>query len=328
MAWTIVSTVDLSGVPEAAAALEAVGVLENLLPDRHIVLAHLGACDAYMASAAVRIDEEFLSRAGRLRVIGSPHTGTDHMDLDRIAERGIELFTIAREGKLLEGFTATSELAFALLLALVRRLPAALEAARRGDWARERFSGFQLLGKTFGVLGLGRLGRMSARIAKGFGMRVISHDVADVSIDGVEMVGFDTLLRESDALSIHVHLNEETRGLIDAPALSRMKPSAILLNTSRGAIVDEAALLEALRSGRLGGAGLDVVDGEWLSREELAAHPLIAYARQHDNLLIVPHIGGSTIESIYGARVFMARKLADYLRRQATHSTSVAATHS
>ncbi|MBT5415216.1 MAG: hypothetical protein HOH66_07200 [Rhodospirillaceae bacterium] len=313
--WRILNTLDLSGAPEAVAALEELGELVSLPAERDAVLDALPGFDAYLASASVRIDEEFLARAARLRVIGSPSTGTDHMEVEAIRERGIALFDIAREFDLINSFSATAELAFGLILSLVRHLPPAVAAAREGDWARERFSGFQLLGKTLGILGLGRLGNISARIGNGFAMRVIAHDIRAVEAPGVETVDFETLLHESDILTIHVHLTETTRDMIDTGALARMKPGALLINTSRGAVVDEAALLSALESERLAGAGLDVIDGEWL--DDKRGHPLIAYAKAHDNLVITPHIGGATTESIYGARVFMARKLADFLRAEA-----------
>ena len=315
MTWTVVNTLDLSGAPEAVAALQATGRLVSLPPERARVLGAMADADAYLANASVIVDREFLDAAPRLRVIGSPSTGTDHMDLAAIDARGIARLDISKEYELINGFTATSELAFGLLLAVDRHLKPAFAAADRGDWARERFTGFQLFGKTLGILGLGRLGTISARIGQGFGMRVIAHDVCPVSVPAVEMVGLDRLLAEADVLTIHVHLTPATEGLIGADAFRRMKPNAILINTSRGRIVDEAALLEALETGRIAGAGLDVIDGEWLSDETRARHPLVAYARRHDNLVISPHIGGATTESIYGARVFMARKVVDYLRR-------------
>jgi len=322
MNWHILNTLDISGAPEAAAALSEVGQLVNMEPEREAVLAAIAEVDAYMISVKVKIDKEFLDAAPRLRLIGSPHTGTDHLDLDEISARGIELFTITKEIELLEGFTATSELTFALLLALVRKLPQALEATKQGIWAREHYTGFQLHQKTMGILGLGRLGKISARIAQGFGMKVLACDIADIEAEGVEMVDFDTLFSQSDVVAVHIHLNDETRGLVDARAMDLMKAGAIILNASRGAIVDEVALLAALKSNHLGGAGLDVIDGEWLSQAELLEHPLVAYSRDHENLLIAPHIGGSTTESIYGSRVFMARKMADYLRRLENHSTT------
>jgi D-3-phosphoglycerate dehydrogenase / 2-oxoglutarate reductase len=316
MNWTVVNTLDLSGAPEAVAALEAAGRLVSVPPERAKVLPAMAEADAYLASASVIIDDEFLDASPQLRVIGSPSTGTDHMDLTAIDRRGIVRFDIAKEYDLINSFTATSELAFGLLLALNRRLKPAFAAADQGDWARERFTGFQLNGKTLGVLGLGRLGKISARIGQGFGMKVIAHDVSPIDALGLRMVDFGTLLAESDVLTIHVHLTRQTEGIIGERAFARMKQNAILLNTSRGRIVDEVALLKALEGRRIAGAGLDVIDGEWLTDEKRAAHPLVVYARSHDNLIISPHIGGATKESIYGARVFMARKVADWLLSQ------------
>lgn len=315
--WRILNTLDLTGAPEAVAAIEEAGELVSLPPDRDLVLERIADFDIYFASAEVRVDTQFLDAATRLKLIGSPSTGTDHLDREEIREHGVACMDIATEYELINSFTATSELAFGLLLSLVRNIPAALLAARQGEWARERLSGFQINRKTLGVLGLGRLGRITARIGQGFGMRVIGHDIREVSVDGVENVTFDELLRQADVLSIHIHLTPSTDGLIGRAELAKMKRTAILLNTSRGRIVDEAALLAALQGKEIAGAGLDVIDGEWLTQEELLRHPLIAYAREHENLLISPHIGGATTESIYGARVFMAQRIAEWIRGQA-----------
>jgi D-3-phosphoglycerate dehydrogenase / 2-oxoglutarate reductase len=320
MSYTIVNTLDLSGAPEAGAALTAAGKLVTLPPERAQVLPALKEADAYLANARVLIDDVFLDAAPKLKVIGSPSTGTDHMDLAAIDRRGIVRFDIARERALLDSFTATSELAFALLLMVNRQLKPAIVAAEKGAWPRDRFTGFQLAGKTLGILGLGRLGTISSRIGQGFGMKVIAHDIASTSAPGVEMVDFNALLARSDALTIHIHLNAKTDGLIDASALARMKTSAILINTARGRIVHEVALIDALRNRTIAGAGLDVIDGEWMTEKERSAHPLIAFAREYDNLVISPHVGGATVESIYGARVFMARKIADYLRSCASRA--------
>ena len=309
----IISNCDLSGAPDAVATLEELGQVLCLGDDRDRTLAEIGDCDAVMAYPTVRIDRELLDRAPNLKLVGSPHTGRDHLDQNFLAERGITLFHIAEEYDLLNSFSATSEMAFSLLLSVVRKIPQAFEAAKQGHWQREKFAGFQLLGKTLGILGLGRLGGISAHIGQGFGMNVIANDIREVSVASVEMVDFHTLLERSDVLSIHIHLNNETEGLIDAPAIARMKQGAIILNTSRGRIIDEAALLAGLESGHLGGAGLDVIDGEWLSDDERVRHPLVDYSRQHGNLVIVPHIGGSTTESIYGARIFMAKKMTAWL---------------
>lgn len=310
MGLRILNTLDLSGCPEVFAYFDTIGTVETLPAEYDAVYARIGEFDAYLASASVVVDPAMVQRAARMKVIGTPSTGTDHLDKAAIAQAGIACFDIAKEYDLIRGFTATSEMAFSLILNLARNVLPAVEAAKQGDWARERFSGFQLLGKTLGILGLGRLGEISARIGQGFGMNVQATDIRDVSVPGVRMVDFDTLFRTSDVVSVHVHLRPETDGLVGERAIGMMKPGAILINTSRGRIVEETALLAALQQNRIR-AGLDVIDGEWL--DDLTDHPLIRHARQHDNLIIVPHIGGSTKESIYGARIFMARKVADFL---------------
>lgn len=310
--FKVLNTLDLSGCPEAVAAFDGIATVDTLPWDYDAVLEVIGEYDAYLASTSVRVDAAMVARGKKLKVIGSPATGTDHLDIKAIDAAGIPRFDIARELDLLRSFSATSELGFTLLLGLNRKLCQAAAAVNSGDWARERFTGFQLLGKTLGILGLGRLGTISARIGQGFGMRVIAHDVRDVSVEGVDMVDFDTLFRQADVVTIHVHLRDDTRHLVDRRALGLMKPNAILINTSRGGLIDEAALLSALQENRIAGAGLDVIDGEWM--DDILQHPLVQYARDHDNLLIVPHIGGATTESIYGARVFMARKVAEFLK--------------
>jgi D-3-phosphoglycerate dehydrogenase len=314
MRYRVLSMSDLPAYPEAMAALAPVADVVELPAGREGLLEAIGGFDAYFATLAVRADGKVLERAKRLRVIATPSTGLDHIDLAAAAERKIAILSLKDDTEFLDRITATAELAWGLLLATVRRLPWAFEAARRGEWARDRFRGRQLSGKTLGVLGYGRLGRMVARYGLAFRMRVLACDVRPVEPEaGVALVDLDTLLRESDVLSVHVHLTEANRGLLGAKEFARMKTGAVLVNTSRGAIVDEPALLAALESGRLAGAGLDVICGEWDA--DLAGHPLIRYASAHENLVISPHIGGVTAESQRLAMAHTAEKLLHYLER-------------
>jgi len=162
----------------------------------------------------LRTDREVLDQATRLRAIATPSTGLDHIDVAYAARKGIRVISLRDETELLDSITATAELAWGLLLAVVRHIPWAFDAAKRGHWARDEFRGHQMSGKTLGVLGYGRLGRMVAEYGKAFRMRVLACDVREMAPeDGVEMVSFETLLRESDILTIHVHLTEETRGI-------------------------------------------------------------------------------------------------------------------
>jgi D-3-phosphoglycerate dehydrogenase len=269
----------------------------------------ISTCDIYLASAAIRVDKDFLKKATKLKVILSPSTGVDHLDINEIKKKNIKLITITKEIKLLETFSATSEIAFALILNLYRNIIPANKSALNGIWAREKFSGRQLLGKTIGILGLGRLGVITARIALGFGMKVVAYDIKKKNIKGVKMLSMNKLFKMSDIVSVHVHLNSKTAGLIDRKFLTAMKKNSILINTSRGAIINEKDLLHVLKRKIIAGAGLDIINGEWLSKKELLEHKLINYARKNNNLIILPHIGGSTIESIVGARIFICNKL-------------------
>ncbi|MDB9761482.1 hypothetical protein OAC06_01575 [Alphaproteobacteria bacterium] len=308
----ILNTLDISGVPEMDRIFNKHQLI-NIKPERDIAIKEIVDSDAYLASAAIQIDEDFLKHAKNLKIIGSPSTGTDHMDLNLIKNKGICCYDISKEFDLINSFTATSELVFTLLLSFIRKIIPASQDANNGIWAREKYSGVQLLNKTFGIIGLGRLGKISAKIAKGFGMNIIAYDTNEKNVNGVQMVDLDYLSRKSDFISIHVHLNSSTENLINLDLFKKMKETAIIINTSRGKIINEKDLILALKNNLISGACLDVIDGEWLTKKELYEHPLVKYSRINDNLLLSPHIGGATEESIYGARLFMAKKIASFL---------------
>jgi D-3-phosphoglycerate dehydrogenase / 2-oxoglutarate reductase len=294
--WTMLNMADITASPRLFEPLEPCVEVVSMAPSHAALLKSIPRFDIYFASLHVCMNREVLERARRLRVIVTASTGLDHIDTDFAVERGITVLSLKADTRFLDSVTATAELTWALLLATVRRLPWAFAAVQQGRWARDEFRGRQLSGKTLGVLGYGRLGRMVAEFGKAFRMRVLACNNTPVAAaPGIPLVSFERLLEESDVLSIHIHLTEQNRRLIDASALARMKPGAILINTSRGGIVDEAALLDALDSGHLGGAGLDVIDGEW--QPDLRSHALIAYSRTHQNLVISPHIGGVALEA-------------------------------
>lgn len=316
MRWKVLSMADITACPQVLDLLAATAAVTPHEADADALRQLLPNFDAYLASLHVRLDKESLAAATQLRVIATPSTGLDHIDIDYAEARGIEIISLKDDIAFLDSITATAEMAWCLLLATVRRLPWSFASACAGEWARDAFRGHQISGKTLGILGYGRLGRMVAEYGKAFRMNVIACDNKPVAAaPGVSMVDFATLLRESDVLSVHIHLNESNRGLIGEEALRAMKPGAVLINTSRGAIVDETALFAALNSGHLGGAGLDVIDGEW--NADLKSHPLIRYANGHQNLVISPHTGGVTYESQAAAYTRTVEKLRDFLEAQA-----------
>jgi D-3-phosphoglycerate dehydrogenase / 2-oxoglutarate reductase len=266
--------------------------------------------DIYISSAKIKVDKKFLNKSKNLRLILSPSTGTDHLDMNEIKKRKIKCIHIAKERKLLDTFTATSELVFALLLFINRSLIQNYFSAISGNWIRDKFTARQLYGKTLGIIGLGRLGKITAKIANGFGMKVIGFDKnKKIKLNKVKNVSLNTLLIKSDVISLHIHLNKKNENFINRKKISIMKDDVTLINTSRGKIINEKDLLYYLKLRKKFKAGLDVIDGEWLSKKDLKQHKLIKYANKNDNLIIVPHIGGATNESIYGARSFIINKL-------------------
>ena len=300
--------------PQAVARLERVGRVELADLDRPGLLAGVAEADVLWVRLRHRVDDEVLAAGPRLRVVVTPTTGLDHLDLEAADRRGVRVVALRGEIEFLREIRATAELTIALMLALLRNLPEAAEHVREGGWDRDRFRGHELHEKTVGVVGMGRLGTIVARYLQAFGARVIAADPHRAPAEvpaGVELTGLDDLLRRADLVTLHVSLSDATCGLLGAAELARMREGAWMVNTARGELVDEDALLEALRTGRLAGAALDVLRGERPSG--MADHPLVRHAREHGNLVITPHIGGATSESMAKTEQFLADRLAGIL---------------
>ncbi len=313
----LVCAADLSHLPAVEELLEASFELRRARPATPDNLARLlPQADAYFAALEVQLTEELISLAPLLQVIATPSTGLDHLDLAAAAAHDIAVLGLKDERALLDRITATAELAWALALACARRLPESFDAARRGHWARDELRGRQLAEKTFGIIGCGRLGTIIADYARAFRMSVLGYDLRDVRIEGVDPVPLDELLACSDVVSLHIHLTEANRGFMNRNRLRRMKPGSILINTSRGAIVDESAVLDALNTGPLAAYGTDVIEGEW--RDDLDRHPLVRHARERGNVVITPHIGGVTFESQAMAYEHTAGMLIEHFKKSET----------
>ncbi|MBA7568370.1 Hydroxypyruvate reductase [subsurface metagenome] len=298
--------------PEVFTLLEEISEIRYEEPDQQRLLELIPQYAAYYCSLQVQVTRQVIDAAERLRAIATPSTGLDHIEIEYARSKGITIISLKEDYVFLKNITATAELAWALLLGVLRKIPWGFESARQGIWGRDIYRGHQLSGKTIGILGYGRLGEMVAEYARAFRMKVIASDLKRIKAEWVRQVDFDTLLEEADILSIHIHLSPDTRGLIGAKAFAKMKQGIVIINTSRGAIIDEQAFLEALETGKVAAAGLDVIEGEWC--RDLADHPLIRYAREHDNLLISPHVGGVTFESQAKAYARAATKLADFFK--------------
>jgi lactate dehydrogenase-like 2-hydroxyacid dehydrogenase len=263
---------------------------DPLPPPRDELLRRVHGVEGLLSLLTDRVDDELLDAAGPgLRVVSNFAVGFDNIDLPACTRRGIPVGNTP--GVLTE---TTADLAFALLMAAVRRLPEGYDYVRAGKW--KTWGPLLLLGAdvhhaTLGIVGFGRIGREMAKRAHGFDMTVLVHDAYPPGAEeqaalGVSAVPFDELLARSDVVSLHVNLTPETHHLIDAAALARMKPTAILVNTSRGPVVDQAALADALRREAIGGAALDVTDPEPMAPDD----PLLAFP----TCLVVPHIASAS----------------------------------
>jgi len=254
--------------------------------------------------SSTRFTENVFGQCPDLRLLSLWGTGTDNVDLTAAARHGVTVTNTP-------GVSATSiaEHALTLMLAVARRIPRLDVEVRRGGWPRGHAA--QMHGKTLGIIGLGAVGRRFARLGAGIGMRVIAWTMHPDPALGYELVSLDDLLRSADVVSLHLRLSAETRGFIGKREFEKMKPSAIFINTARGPIVDEQALLEALAARRITGAGLDVFDMEPLP----AHHPLSLL----DNVVLTPHCAGVTPEALEAGLELSITNVWNFLEGRPTH---------
>ena len=294
--------------PLARARLERFARVSEGPLTRDELLRALQDVDVLIVRLGHHIDRDVLAAAPALRVISSATTGLDHIDLQAARERGIRVISLRGERAFLDSVRATVEHTWALMLTLLRVTHRAAAHAEAGGWDRDRFRGRELAGKHLGIVGLGRIGSAVARIAGAFQMGVSAYDPFVEAWP--DSVGRTTSLRDlmalSDVMSIHVPLNDTTRDLIGVDELAALPAGAIVVNTSRGGVLDEDAVVRSLRSGHLGGAALDV---QKVEEGGSVNEALLAWAREHPNLLLTPHIGGATYESMEKTEIFMTEKL-------------------
>ena len=278
------------GLQQVLAATSADLWEDELPPPRDELLRRVRGVEGLLSLLTDRVDDELLDAAGdQLRVVSNYAVGFDNVDVPACTRRGIPVGNTP--GVLTE---TTADLAFALLMAVARRVAEGYDYVRADRW--QTWGPLLLLGSdvhhaTLGIVGFGRIGREMAKRGRGFDMRILYHDVQRASAEderelGARYAEMDELLAESDFVTLHVNLTPETRGLMNAEAFARMKPNAVLVNTSRGPVVDQAALYDALRAGRPGGAGLDVTDPEPMRADD----PLLTLP----DCLVVPHIASAS----------------------------------
>ncbi|WP_411730499.1 hydroxyacid dehydrogenase [Paeniglutamicibacter sp.] len=250
---------------------------------------------------AERFDRDKIAASPRLRIIARHGVGTDNVDIDSATAAGIWVTTTPGSNS-----RAVAEHVFALLLSMARNVPYGSAATAQGQWseAKPHMVGFELHGKTLGLLGFGNISRMVLDIAKGFGMHALVHDpyveAAGIEAAGAQPATLAQAIAGSDVLSLHLPLTEQTTHLIDAVALATMRRGAVLINTSRGGLVDETALVTALRDGHLAAAGLDVLEGESVDMKDPLPHSRIPVGGV-PNLIVTPHVAGQSAEAFLAA---------------------------
>ena len=268
--------------------------------------AEIGACDALVVRSRTKVTAAVIQAGTRLKVIGRAGVGVDNIDLTAAAAAGIPVVNSP-----LAATTAVAEMTLGLMLALARQLPALDASMKMGKWEKSAFMGSELNGKTLGILGMGRIGSQLARYAAAFGMQILAYDPhrapQAVRLLGAQIAGFDEILASSDYISLHLPLTDETRGLLRREQFAKMKPGVRLVDTARGGIVDEAALCEALDSGQVAGAALDVFSVEPVPPGSIATHPRV---------IATPHIAAQTEEAQRRAGIAIAEEVLAALRGQ------------
>ncbi|HYX28367.1 MAG TPA: phosphoglycerate dehydrogenase [Pyrinomonadaceae bacterium] len=263
----------------------------------------LAASDGLIVRSETNVTDDVMDAASKLRVIGRAGVGVDNIDVAAATARGVVVMN-APDGNTI----TTAEHTIALLVALARRVPQANLSLKSGKWERKSFIGTELQGKTLGIIGLGRIGRVVANRARALGMNVVAFDpfvIADASRDvEIELHPMDEVLARADFLTVHTPLTAETRGLIAAHAFAKMKHGVRIINCARGGLIDEAALYEAIKSGRVAGAALDVFERE----PPPSDHPLL----QLDEVIVTPHLGASTTEAQEGVAFTVAEQMRDF----------------
>lgn len=292
----------------APSVLEALG---DELEVRHVDGADRGALleavpevDALLVRSATKVDAEVFEHAGNLKVVARAGVGLDNVEVEAATAKGVMVVNAPTSN-----IVSAAEHAIALLLSVARRVPAACASLLGGEWKRSSYSGVEVGGKTVGIVGFGKIGQLVAHRLAAFGANIVAYDpyvsAARAAQLGVEVVELDELLERADMISVHLPKTPETKGLIGAQQLAKTKPGVIVINAARGGLVDESALAEAVASGQVGGAGIDV-----FSTEPTTESPLFGL----DNVVVTPHLGASTAEAQDRAGTDVARSVQLALR--------------
>ena len=293
---------------EILAELKSFGNVESKKLSREELLNEIEKYDAVLTRIGIKFDKELLEKSKNLKVLATATTGVDHIDIEYAKQRRIEVISAPGVNAI-----AAAEHTFGLILSLIRKIPWGFDSIKNFEFKRSEFLGNELNGKTIGIIGFGRIGSQVGRYAKSFGMNILTYDpyinknLADEV--GAKIVSLDELLTNSDVITLHAFASPETENMINYDAFSKMKNTAFLINVARGSVIDEDALLDALKNKKIQGAAIDVLKEEPPSTD----NKLIGYARQNDNLIITPHLGGSTNEAVYNAAREVVLKVKEIL---------------
>jgi D-3-phosphoglycerate dehydrogenase / 2-oxoglutarate reductase len=301
----------LDGIdPAGVELMERTGSIVPIVHDRitrEKLLSLVPEADGIIVRSATVVDKELLQKASRLRVVGRAGVGVDNVDIDTATERGVLVMNSPGGST-----TTTAEHAIAMLFALARSIPQAYLSLKGGNWDKGRFKGTEITGKTLGVVGLGRIGSEVARKCQAMGMNVIAFDPfinPDTPLSsGLVLVGLEEIWEKADFITFHVPLTDETRNLVNAETIGRMKDGVRLVNCARGGIVNEDDLLLALKSGKVAGAALDVFE-----TEPNPGTPLLS----EENFIATPHLGASTVEAQRKVSEDICRQVSDFLLKKA-----------
>ncbi|MDO8467177.1 MAG: NAD(P)-dependent oxidoreductase [bacterium] len=303
--------------PDAKKILAKKGRVVDFVSRREF-MKNLSKADVLVNALEIKLDKNILQKAIRLKLIGSRTTQLRYIDLDECKKRGIEVVNIKADSPVLQITPSTAEEAMALIFSVLRHIPWAFDSIKNGQWDRKKYEGRELYEKTVGLIGFGRLGKMVAKFCQAFGAIVIACDpnitAKAMQKSKVRKVPMKELLKKADIISLHSVYNDATFGMLKEEHFRSMRPTAIFINTARGEITDEKALLKALRQNWIAGSGIDTLAGEMPDGRHLIGNPLVDYARKNNNLIILPHLGGSTKEATERTQVYISELVARELK--------------
>tara|TARA_Y100001935_G_scaffold254549_1_gene263956 strand:+ start:12962 stop:13915 length:954 start_codon:yes stop_codon:yes gene_type:complete len=296
--------------------LKSFSVIKKGPLSRKKLIGELENYDALIVRLSHKIDKQIIDAGRNLKVISSATTGLDHIDLKYAHEKNIKVLSLQGEYKFLNEVHATAEHTWALILALTRKICSSYESVKNNQWDRDNYKGTELKNSTLGIVGFGRIGKKISNYAIAFGMNVVVFNDKKIASNNkiIQERSLSRLLKKSDVLSIHVPLSDTTRNMFSMPQFKMMKKNSIIINTSRGEIINEIDLINAIKNKIIHGAALDVIHNESKFMSNINSE-IIDFAKTNDRVVITPHIGGATYESMEKTEIFMANKLLEYFKK-------------